>query len=392
MLNRRSLRIKVMQAVFAWQQGKKANYQVALENIKASFAPDLTAAEPESPAELAIFIEEATQIFEYLFSKAEGDMPAGSERSLKAAQEALAFYNNQIRKDAEFLKNQMVANTELIYKHYLSTLFLLVAWTQTAQKLFDEKKAKLLKGEAATHIETLTYARNLAAANLGSHTALEALAIKKGVDWKAEQGLVRQWYKEVVQQDGAFKEYLAVPEPGFDKDKDILGHLVKNIILKDENIQAYWDDQDPNWTENRAIVRSMVMKTLKSVEEGSQELNIMELSSNWEDDRDFFLELYQSSIDDDERYAKSLTEKLKNWDVNRIALLDKVIIELALTEMVHFASIPINVTINEYIEISKLYSTPKSKQFINGILDVIAEEFVAAGMVRKSGRGLIDNK
>ncbi|EMR02237.1 transcription antitermination factor NusB [Cesiribacter andamanensis] len=116
------------------------------------------------------------------------------------------------------------------------------------------------------------------------------------------------------------------------------------------------------------------------------------LSVNWEDDREFFVDLYRLSLANEQQYEELISTKSKNWDVERLALTDKIIMMMALCEMINFASIPVKVTINEYIELSKRYSTPKSKIFVNGLLDVLSAELQEKGIIRKSGRGLIDNK
>jgi N utilization substance protein B len=136
----------------------------------------------------------------------------------------------------------------------------------------------------------------------------------------------------------------------------------------------------------------MVIKTIKAVEPEDKSLNLLAISTNWEEDKAFFNELYEKTLKGDKELEKIVTDKIKNWDIERIAAIDKIILELAICEMINFPSIPVKVTINEYIEISKLYSTPKSKQFINGILDTTAIELTKNGTIKKSGRGLIDNK
>ena len=118
----------------------------------------------------------------------------------------------------------------------------------------------------------------------------------------------------------------------------------------------------------------------------------MNLSANWADDREFAETLYKQTLIEDDKMEKLIAASVQNWDVERVALLDKIILKMALTEMQLFRGIPVKVTINEYIEISKLYSTPKSKQFVNGILDKLAQDLAASGDIRKSGRGLLDNQ
>jgi N utilization substance protein B len=136
----------------------------------------------------------------------------------------------------------------------------------------------------------------------------------------------------------------------------------------------------------------MVLKTFKNVTSDDSNLQLSVLSNNWEEDKTFFEKLFQITVQKGKEFDNLIADKSKNWDIERIAIMDKIILKMAITEMIHFPSIPIKVTINEYIELSKKFSTPKSKKFINGILDVLSEELKEQGIIKKSGRGLIDNK
>ena len=148
---------------------------------------------------------------------------------------------------------------------------------------------------------------------------------------------------------------------------------------------------DLRWSENKPILKSLLAKTIKTLEE-NQPFSLLELSYNWEEDLAFFKTIYNTTLAEEDTYEELIAKKSKNWDIDRIASTDMVMLEMAIQEMIHFPSIPVKVTINEYIEISKRYSTPKSKQFVNGVLDVIAVDLQKEGVIKKSGRGLIDNK
>jgi len=124
----------------------------------------------------------------------------------------------------------------------------------------------------------------------------------------------------------------------------------------------------------------------------SPAMELKEVIKNEEEDFPFFEELFDETMKNDLDLVKLISGSAKNWDISRVALMDLIILKLAITEMRTFRSIPTKVTINEFIEISKLYSTPKSKQFVNGILDVLSNELTSTGDIKKSGRGLIDNK
>jgi N utilization substance protein B len=142
------------------------------------------------------------------------------------------------------------------------------------------------------------------------------------------------------------------------------------------------------------VVRSLAAKVLKNASnltEGADE-QLPEIAMNWDEDKEFFENIFNFTIENDAASKALISQKTKNWDIERLAFTDKVIISMALAEMKNFPSIPVKVSINEYIDISKTYSTPKSKQFVNGLLDVMAKELIENGEIRKSGRGLLDNK
>jgi N utilization substance protein B len=152
-------------------------------------------------------------------------------------------------------------------------------------------------------------------------------------------------------------------------------------------------ERDLYWQENKATLRSLVTKTIKTFDlESAEPYQLLELSKNMEEDIEFFQVIFDETIKKDKEMDQTIARRTKNWDLTRVDSIDRIILKMALTEMITFPSIPVKVTINEYIEISKIYSTPKSKQFINGILDVISNELTSEGVIRKSGRGLIDNK
>ena len=137
----------------------------------------------------------------------------------------------------------------------------------------------------------------------------------------------------------------------------------------------------------------MVEKSVKSYDpESKNKLSLYTLSVNWEEDRDFIEKLYNSATTLEPEYKELIAQNTRNWEVERLPLTDRMILEMAIAELLVFPNIPVKVTINEYIELAKNYSTPNSRQFINGILDVIAKELKEKGTLKKSGRGLIDNK
>ncbi|MGB3616705.1 MAG: transcription antitermination factor NusB, partial [Catalinimonas sp.] len=207
--------------------------------------------------------------------------------------------------------------------------------------------------------------------------------------------LPRHLYREAVRNDETYQRYRALASPTLGEHFDVLRYLYRHVICKHELAVLFFEERDLNWAENSDVVRSLGVRTLKSMRPDQGEAGepeIPPLSYNWEDDKRFFVALYETTLDQDEELEALITARADNWAADRIATLDKILLKLAVSEMIHFSSIPVKVSINEYIEISKRYSTPKSKQFVNGLLDVLAQNLKAEGRIRKSGRGLLDNR
>lgn len=150
----------------------------------------------------------------------------------------------------------------------------------------------------------------------------------------------------------------------------------------------FFEEKDLNWNLNKDVVKSMSTKTFKI--EALEDLSLQPLALQWEDDKSFFEDLYEFTLDSDKDLNGWVESQTKNWESDRLAMTDFILLKMAVAEMIKFPSIPVKVSINEYIELAKNYSTPKSGQFINGILDEISIRLMSEKIIQKSGRGLID--
>ncbi len=155
-------------------------------------------------------------------------------------------------------------------------------------------------------------------------------------------------------------------------------------------LSEYFYEEDINWDDNQKTVQNITLKTFKNAYEDSEEV-LMGLSSNWESDYEFYLDLFKQSLIHEETVIEQITRKSKNWDISRLPVTDKIILKMAIAEMIYFYSIPVKVSINEYVDLAKQVSTPKSKQFINGVVESISKELLENKTIKKSGRGLIAN-
>lgn len=379
MLNRRTLRIKAMQTIFAYRQSREANLGLAKMYIDKNFSPDLNSMEYQDKSLLDQQKTEANDLFDTLLEENLNNGLANDDKVKDVVKEAIANYHTNNKRDFNYFKKHMVSEAEKISDLYLSILQLLIDFIYLA--------------EEDTRRDHSNFVKNLLIRALESDEALETVILRRNISWKNHKSEVRQWFKDFIKKDEAYIKYQNLTSPGFNNDKEIVMHLLKNYVFKNDAIDKFFEQDDLNWDEDRAIVKSLSTKTIKSMEQGDDNtVDLQDLSYNWEDDKAFFKLLFEETIRVEDEYEEIISRKTKNWDIERIATTDRIILEMAISEMINFPSIPVKVTINEYIEVAKRYSTPKSKVFVNGVLDVIADELVANGKIRKSGRGLIDNK
>ena len=398
MLNRRLLRIKVMQSLYAYHQAVGADLLLAQDRIAAAFEPDLTAKEAPDRRQL----EGQRKLGEAQLREWYKTGVAPEKTDDKAVDAALAdaigYFEAQVKKDGKFFGGQLLAGAESIHDQYLHLLNLPAALLGVLEEEQSREERRRL-GPSEHALNTDRLGQSAAIAKLAANEQLQDLTIRRKLAWDGAEEIeaLRAAWQE-MRADGPLREYLAgkptgLPETDYDADLEILRSIYKDYVFRGEALPRQLEADDLNWEENRPIVRNLVLKTLKMLPFAADEKQeLMNLSANWADDREFAETLYKQTLIEDDKMEKLIAGSVQNWDVERVALLDKIILKMALTEMQLFRGIPVKVTINEYIEISKLYSTPKSKQFINGILDKLATDLAASGDIRKSGRGLLDNQ
>jgi transcription antitermination protein NusB len=378
MLNRHSLRVKTMQSLFALHQCREANHGLCLTLITQRFAPDLNSMEVQDKVLLKEQRQVALKLFEVEFQKESLITTHDDAKVEKCVNEALDYYAKQTKRDVENLRKNLVQDAEHIYDYYISVLSLGVAMAEVAAA--DKK------------LPSNSLLNNAWVKGMINSEALKKDALKLNRHWNDKMDRVRVWFRDVVRLDDVYLESLDRRNPTFEDQKKVISHLYKKLILGKNIINDYFEEEVLHWAEDKAIVKGMVEKTIKTYNpEKNKEIGLMTLSMDWDDDKAFIEKLYNYAADLSEEQKKLIADNTRNWEVDRLPLTDRVILEMAIAELVTFPGIPVKVTINEYIELAKGYSTPKSRQFVNGILDVIAKVLQEGGM-KKSGRGLIDNK
>ncbi|HCW08481.1 MAG TPA: transcription antitermination factor NusB [Cytophagales bacterium] len=374
MLNRRTIRIKIMQNLFAYAQCKEANLLLAHDLIEERFQPNLNSMEVQDKELLK---KQKKQALQSLDKKMKGEEPSIEDAAVaKSVEEAVALFEKSIKKDQVFLSKNILLEMEKLANTYHQVIALIIALADLAA---TEKKGG--HSNFANHSWVKSWREN---------EELKKLILRENVGWENKMEYVRTWFRDRVKEDKAYQEFIAQKNPSEEIQKDFMKHMARKIILGAGPINDFFEEQNIRWAEDKDIIKSMVDKTIKSFADGKTSLQ--KVSLNWEDDRDFTEKLFNSTIGLDDQYKELIAKNTRNWEVDRLPLTDRVILEMAITEMIHFPNIPVKVTINEYIELSKEYSTPKSRQFINGILDVISKSMKESGTLKKSGRGLLDNK
>jgi N utilization substance protein B len=390
MLSRRHLRIKVLQSLYALQAAREADYQLAVDFIVESFKPDLNSMTPQDPVKLEGMRKITTMLLEENYRS--GDISKDEDAPAEAivtAKNALKYYQDLYRKDKQRIARQLTPEVEAIYNSYLLLLQLFIELGSLSQaereRQYDDPDSNPLAKLAGFDTNQVVIA-------LTQSTVLQDEFIRRGITWgEHATGLVRKLFREVFRQDEVYRAYCAQKKHTIEEDQQLMQHALKEVILKNEEVINFFELNDLYWSENGDLARKMTNKTLKSATE-PEGVQLSPLTDDWEEDRYFMEELFEQTVTRNDEYEQLVAEPLKNWDLERLAPMDYLILKMSVSEMVNFPGIPVKVTINEAIEIAKEYSTPKSGKFVNGILDTLSKKLVKEGKVRKSGRGLLDNK
>ncbi|WP_428657441.1 transcription antitermination factor NusB [Runella sp.] len=390
MLSRRHLRVKVLQSLYALQAAREADYQLAIDFIMESFKPDLNSMTPQDPLKLEGMRKMTTLLLDENYRKGEiiqdDDTPA---TAFVTAKNALKYYQDLFKKDKQRIARQLTPEVEAIQNTYLLLLQLFIEFGSLSrserERQYDDPDNRPLSKIAGFDTNRVVVA-------LTESKTLENEFIRRGITWGQQTtGLVRTLFRDVFRNDDAYRAYCETKNHTPEEDLQLILNALKDVVLKNEEVVSFFELNDLYWSENGDLARKMANKTLKSTIEDSG-LQLVPLTDDWDEDRFFMEELFEQTIARNDEIEQIIAEPLKNWDLERLAPMDYIILKMSVSEMMSFPGIPVKVSINEAIEIAKEYSTPKSGKFVNGILDTLSKTLIKEGKIRKSGRGLLDNK
>lgn len=269
--------------------------------------------------------------------------------------------------------------------HYLMALVIEI------EKFAEERIDLGLKKHRPTSADlapNTRFVKNQLIQQLKTNTSLAKYLEASKLSWINEEELIRKLYTSLIDQD-FYKEYMALEKVTYADDRKLVEDIFKYLILDNEEIESILEEQSIYWNDDLDFVVSMILKTFKKFKEFSDDNQALLPMYKDDEDRQFAKDLYRKVVLNHSDNVILIKQHTVNWDIERIAFIDNLILELALTEFLYFPSIPTKVTMNEYIELSKYYSTEKSRNFINGILDKALKDLKKASKINKAGRGLI---
>ncbi|MDT0688701.1 transcription antitermination factor NusB [Salegentibacter sp. F188] len=306
---------------------------------------------------------------------------------VKVMQSLYAFHqsqNDRLATEEKFLKKSM----DEMYDLYLLQLNLFVEIRGKAEKFLEKSQQKHLATQEDID-PNKKFLDNKVIQILDENEHLrQAIEDHKITHWKRDDEYVTIVWEEIKNSE-IYEEYMETRNSSFKEDKDFVIAIFKQIIAPNEKLYEYLEDKKLTWLDDLPLINTAILKMLQKLKETSADsLKLTKLFKSPED-KEFAIELFRKTYLSDEVLSKEMLGKTPNWDKDRIAEVDMVLIKMAICEFMKFPSIPVKVTINEYLEIAKEYSTPKSSIFINGILDKLSREYKTEGKLNKMGRGLM---
>ncbi len=297
-------------------------------------------------------------------------------------------FNKSESVDLKIPQKLLIQSMEDMYNLYLLLISLLIEVHERAESYLDKSKLKHLATQQEKN-PNKKFVDNRLLHQLKQNTALqEVIKKRKPNDWKLDSEYVEIIFKKILDSD-IYKNYMNSDVSSFNVDKKFVIDVFKIIIAPDEKLYEYIEDNKLTWLDDLPVVNTGIVKLLKKAKSNSEEYYYIPKLFKDEEDKEFGIELLKKTILNQNKYNQEIAEKTMNWDSDRLAILDSILLKMAVCELQNFPSIPTKVTMNEYLEIAKEYSTPKSSVFINGILDKIVKEYSTLGKLNKTGRGLM---
>ena len=297
----------------------------------------------------------------------------------KIVQLTYAYYQNGNR-NMDNAEKELLFSLSKAYDLYNYMLQLIVAITKEARKRYDLEAARAQR--EGTEAPSQRFALNRFAVQLEENKQLAEWVDTKHSSWDEDIELVRKIYNNIVASE-TYQEYMEAEADSYEDDREAWRKLYKQFVMNNDDLDALLEEKSLYWNDDKDVVDTFVLKTIKRFEPANKANQ--ELLPEYKDveDRDFARKLFRSTILNGDQYQRYMSDAARNWDFSRLAYMDVVVMQIAIAELVNFPNIPATVTINEYVDLAKVYSTPRSGGYVNGMLDNIARFLIEKGVILK---------
>ena len=298
---------------------------------------------------------------------------------IKIVQLTYAYYQNG-NKNIDSAEKELFFSLSKAYDLYNYMLALIVSITKEARRQIEIVQSRARR--EGTDMPSQKFAYNRFALQLEENKMLNDFIETQMKTWDNEIEFVRKLYKQITESQ-IYKDYMADTDDSYAADRELWRKIYRTLIQENEELDALLEEQSLYWNDDKEIVDTFVLKTIKRFDEKNAAKQELLPEYDSEEDRDYARKLFRATIMNADEYQRYMSEASHNWDFNRLAYMDIVIMQIALAEIMTFPTIPISVTINEFVDIAKLYSTPRSGGYINGMLDAIARHLIQTGRLMK---------
>ena len=298
---------------------------------------------------------------------------------IKVVQLTYAYYQNG-NKNIETAEKELLFSLSKAYDLYNYLLALIVGITRESRRHLEVAQSRAKR--EGTEMPSQKFAYNRFALQLEENKMLNEFMETKKLNWDDEPEFLKKIYTQITESQ-IYEEYMNATEDDYATDRELWRKLYRTLIQDNADLESLLEEQSLYWNDDKEIVDTFVLKTIKRFEEKNQSKQELLPEYDNEEDKDYARKLFRATIMNADEYQHFMSEASRNWDFSRLAYMDIVIMQIAIAEMMTFPSIPVGVTINEYVDIAKLYSTPRSGGYINGMLDAIARHLIQTGRLLK---------
>ena len=299
---------------------------------------------------------------------------------IKIVQLTYAYYQNGNR-NMDNAEKELLFSLAKAYDLYNYLLALIVSVTQE-----ERHRVEIAANRAnreGTEAPSNRFVNNKFAVQLEENKQLNLFMESQKRRWEDDMEAVRKLCDQ-IEQSTIYQEYMASDDDSYEADREVWRKIYRTLIQENPDLDAVLEEKSLYWNDDKEVVDTFVIKTIKRFDPANSADQELLPEYRDEEDRDFALKLFRSTILNADDYQRYMSESSRNWDFSRLAYMDVVIMQIAIAEMLTFPNIPVTVTINEYVDLAKLYSTPRSGGYINGMLDTIARHLIQTGKMMKT--------